>query len=87
MQDYIAFEGKHAAFISAKKLSPDDIKHCMHLLSICELGARQASLSFADIAKALSVAVDQVEGWVIDAISQGLIEAFIDQPNELVLIT
>ena len=62
----------------------------MRLLSLCSLGAAQPVLSYKQISDAQGFAVldaEQVEGLVVDAISQDLLEATMDQFKSEVTIS
>ena len=51
----------------------------MKLLTLCTLGSKMKFLSYTKIAEELEVDVDDVEMWVVDAISNKLLEASMDQ--------
>ena len=79
--------------VAAKKTVVDShgiswayVEHSLQLLSLCRLAAKKPSLKYAEIAAALSVQEEEVEGWVIEVISEGLLEASIDQFNATVTI-
>lgn len=57
----------------------DEVATSMKLLQLCSLATEEQEISYATIAKALRVDVNEVEMWVVECISQGLIEANMDQ--------
>ena len=63
-----------------------DLQHAMKLLTLCSLGSAEATISYAKIAKALSIPVQDVEVTVVEAISLGLIDATMDQFTATVAI-
>jgi len=60
----------------------------MRLLQLCSLASGdQKEISYAAIAKSLQVAEGDVENWVVDSISQGLLEASMDQFKQCITVT
>ncbi len=51
----------------------------LKLLTLCTLGWKMKFLSYTKIAEELEIDVDEVEAWVVDAISNKLLEASMDQ--------
>ena len=51
----------------------------MKLLTLCTLGSKMKFLSYAKIAEELEIKYEDVEEWVVDAISNKLLEASMDQ--------
>ena len=70
----------------SKGLQPETINHSMHLLAICSLAVQNSVLSFGEISKLLNVTNDDVELWVVEAISFGLMDASIDQATSTVTV-
>lgn len=83
---YLSFESKNKEFMLSKGLSPDAIKHSMYLLTMCSLAVDTPLLTYEDVANALSVTIDDVETWIVESISSGLIDATIDQSASTVLV-
>lgn len=86
LSDYLIYESNNMDFMISKGLVPETIKHSMYLLSICSLGVQNNVLSFGDISAALCISNDDVESWVVEAISFGLLDASIDQATSTVTI-
>ena len=58
----------------------------MRLLSLATLGCNERELPYSLIAKTLQINENEVEMWVIGAISDNLIAGKIDQLKQIVLI-
>jgi len=66
-----------------------DEKTCIHhlrLLSLCSLAAEHEEIPYQAIASTLQVSMDQVEPWVISAVSSGLMNAKMDQLSQVVMV-
>ncbi len=61
----------------------------MKLLSICSLAAQATNkiVSYQTIATTLKISNDEVEDWIIDAISQNLIDGSMDQTNNTLTVS
>jgi translation initiation factor 3 subunit M len=79
-----------AALLAAHQVSSEHLLHSLKLLVLCNLAATASAsgnaLSYDAIAKALEVSEDEVELWVVDAISHRLLEASMDQLNRVVVV-
>ncbi len=75
--------------LAEHKLSHDDCVAKMRLMSLAALGADAASGSvpYALIQETLQVPAEDVERWVVQAIAAKVLEAKMDQVNQVVLIT
>ena len=59
----------------------------MKILSLCSLAADQEEIPYKNVAQALQLpSEDQVESWVIAAVSSGLLAAKMDQLQQKVLV-
>jgi len=87
--DYRSFSAQPASksFMEKHDISDDACARKMRLLSLVSLGQSHKELTYADIAAALHISIDQVELWVMEAITSELITAKIDQVRELVIVT
>jgi len=61
------------------------IRH-MRLLSFCSLATEHEEIPYSAIASTLQIANDDVEAWVIAAVSSGLVSAKMDQLSQVVLV-
>lgn len=87
LENLLDFERHHSDLMIARGLIPVEIRRSVSLLTLCSLAARDSVISFAKIAEAVRVPIDEVELWVVDAMAEGLIEGSIDQATSLVTIS
>ena len=85
----MAFQKEAEDVLAAQRLSHEDCVAKMRLMSLAALGADTASGSvpYALIRDTLQVPAEDVERWVVKAISAKVLEAKMDQVREVVLIT
>lgn len=78
-------------------ITPEHISHSLKLLILCNLASKISLqnnsnntnlniIPYQSIADALHISEDDVEIWVVEAISHKLIEASMDQLNKIVVI-
>lgn len=84
---YVSYSSKNSDLLSKYGISATDTLRVMRLLSLCSLCSTEPQISYDSIAKELDVSVDDVELWVVEGISQGLLEASMDQFNASVTIS
>ncbi|KAJ1659164.1 hypothetical protein IWQ61_001717 [Dispira simplex] len=74
--------------VAEYQLDTDVLMTKMRHLSLASLSAQHIAepLAYADIAAALSIPVEEVEMWVIDAIRVGLIQAKMDQMAQIIQV-
>jgi translation initiation factor 3 subunit M len=84
---YFEFERANGEFFERGALSAADSLKKIRLLTLATLAARQPRLSFAQIADALHIDAGQVEHWLIEAVSTGLIDAKIDQLSSVAIVS
>lgn len=82
-----ATQPQTVALLKELNLDLDSIEHNLKIMKIASLAALRSPLPFQDISDALSVPKDEVEIWVIEAISAGVIVGNIDQLTETVSIS
>lgn len=58
----------------------------MRYLTICTLAQKDNQLTFDQLAKAIKIDRAQIEEWIIEATIEGLIDAKIDQEQEIVVV-
>jgi len=73
-------------FFSNNGLNPDDITHKIRLLSLNSMAVKQSILSYELIFKSLEISESDVEVFIIDATSSGILDARIDQLNQRILV-
>lgn len=86
---YMAFHAEEAAqaFMTEHGLHHAACERKMRLLSLTSLCVTHKELTYAAVAEALKVEADQVEHWVVEAISAGLIAAKMDQVRSTVVVS
>jgi len=94
--DFEAFCDKHGYQVVVQLVgaaADDTVEQCrtnMRMLSLCSLASeqyyQQGEIPYQAIADTLNISPDQVEPWVISAVSSGLITAKMDQLNKLVMV-
>eukprot|EP00586_Coscinodiscus_wailesii_P020940 CAMPEP_0172493598 /NCGR_PEP_ID=MMETSP1066-20121228/25016_1 /TAXON_ID=671091 /ORGANISM="Coscinodiscus wailesii, Strain CCMP2513" /LENGTH=429 /DNA_ID=CAMNT_0013263821 /DNA_START=134 /DNA_END=1423 /DNA_ORIENTATION=- len=72
--------------ISANSLSEQSLIHNMRLLSLCSLASEHEEIPYSAIAQTLQISLDDVESWVIAAVSADLISAKMDQLSQVVMV-
>jgi len=88
-EDYLKFYEQPGAkeFLEKHALVHADCQRKMRLLSLVSLGQANKELSYSAVAAALQVEKDQVETWIMESISCGLMGAKMDQVRELILVS
>lgn len=84
---YQSYLAKNRDVLIAHKIDSDEVARSMRLLAICTLGAQEKLLTYEKISSTLQIDVADVEVWVVDAISNQLLEASMDQFNSVVKIS
>ena len=79
VSELTSFAASHADVLSQLGVSEEEARFNLRLLSLCTLAADAERLSFAQVAAALEVEEDQVESWVVAAVSRNLLDARINQ--------
>lgn len=90
LQDYNAYvkeNGGESAVLEPFGLSSDDCVRYMRILSTCSLAAEHEEIPYSTIAKTLQLdSEDDVESWVIAAVSSKLLDAKMDQLEQKVMV-
>mmetsp|Transcript_55553 Transcript_55553/g.156388 ORF Transcript_55553/g.156388 Transcript_55553/m.156388 type:complete len:413 (-) Transcript_55553:187-1425(-) len=86
VSDLQDFHSKHSALFTEHGLDIEDAMSKMKLLSLASLMHGRSECSLAEVAAALDEREDNVERWVVRAISEGVIDGRIDQLNHKVLV-
>ncbi|KAL7554624.1 hypothetical protein ACHAWF_018126 [Thalassiosira exigua] len=84
-RDFTAMPDKTAVF-SSFGLDEGECMRNMCLLSLVSLAGEHEEIPYSAIATTLGVDEGEVEGWVIKAVSSGLMEAKMDQLRKVVLV-
>jgi translation initiation factor 3 subunit M len=90
LDDYSAFlqsnGGNAEATLAQWDLKADDCSRYIRILSLCSVAAAHEEIPYSLVAKALQTTPDEVEKWVIAAVSSGLLSAKMDQLQEKVIV-
>ena len=83
---YVAFVDAHPTLLSQHALDATECARSMRLLSLCSLAVDCETVPYADVAEVLQVSEDDVEAWVVKAITQGLLQAKMHQIKRVVQV-
>mmetsp|Transcript_16068 Transcript_16068/g.19620 ORF Transcript_16068/g.19620 Transcript_16068/m.19620 type:complete len:439 (+) Transcript_16068:217-1533(+) len=86
LEDFQSFQESNPDALDKYSISSTSAKRHMRLLSLCSLATEHEEIPYDAIAKTLQVNEDDVESWVIDAVSSGLLSAKMDQLEKVVLV-
>ena len=67
-------------------ISTVELHRMMRMITLCSLGAAEPELPYSKIATALNISESEVEGFVVEAIGQGLMDATMNQFNNVVSV-
>lgn len=84
-RDFTAMPDKVSVFQSCGLSEVESMKN-MCLLSLVSLAGEHEEIPYSAIASTLNVKEEEVEQWVIRAVSSGLMEAKMDQLRKVVLV-
>jgi len=85
-RDYKQFVQEHNGFFASKGLDQDACLSKIRLLTLSGLCAEKSQLTFTEVAHALDIDESDVEMWVVDVVTQGLIDVRINQPQALITV-
>lgn len=83
---FTEFRSKHETILAKYDIDVDIAENKMRLLTFASLGIESPDLTYSMIATALQISENEVEDWVIRAISSGLVDAKINQLKSSVAI-
>lgn len=88
LEDFQKFSKANAALFTSHKLDVTQFEHTVKLLTLCSLAAQATNktLTYASVQTALQIDESEVEMWAVEAISENLLEATIDQLNSTITI-
>jgi translation initiation factor 3 subunit M len=90
LDEYHSFLNAHggeAKVLQPYGLSSETCIRQMRILSLCSLAAEHEEIPYSVVAKTLLLpSVDEVESWVIAAVSSGLLSAKMDQLQQKVMV-
>lgn len=86
VQDLRNFQNKNQKIFDDNGIDFKDAMSKMRLLTLATLVHGKSEILLCDVAKALNESEDNVERWVVKALSEGVIDGRIDQLNHKVLV-
>jgi len=86
-EGFKTFHDKHPDFIKNAGLNFEDCLRKIRLLTLATLASNQQEITYAQVAKSLQISENEVEFFVIGAISENLISAKMDQIKRTIYIT
>lgn len=86
VSDYEAFHAAHPGAVSAAGLEHTALLRAMRLLTLCSACSTKASLSYAEVAEAISVPEADVESWLIDGIDAKVIDVQINEADKAIAV-
>lgn len=86
LEDFQSFQKSSPATLTKYSISPINATRNMRLLSLCSLATDYEEIPYDAIATTLEVDSSEVESWVIDAVSSGLLDAKMNQLEKVVLV-
>jgi len=86
LEDFQSFTKSNPNTLSTYNISEQDAIRHMRLLSLCSLATEHEEIPYDAIASTLQVEQSDVENWVIDAVSSGLLSAKMDQLQHVVMV-
>lgn len=87
LTEYCAFKKAAGSFYKDHGLSEEECADHMRLFTLCAMSSGFDEIPYATLAKALDVKEDEVEQWVVKAITSNLISAKVDQLRRTVVIS
>jgi len=81
-----AFAEKNSEFLTESGLSVPDILGSISLGILTKLCSSKQTIRYDEVISALQIPEDEVEGVVIEAILQGLVDVRLNQPQRLILV-
>lgn len=84
LQEYTAFNKQ--SVLSKYDLNEEDCTRHIRILSLCSLAAESEEVPYNLVADTLDVSKEEVESWVIAAVSSGLLSAKMDQIEQKIMV-
>ena len=72
--------------MTQENLTKEEVLKKKQYVQICSLTLENSNHKYSDLAALLNISKDEVEGWAIEAIANGIIDAKIDQLKEEIVI-
>jgi hypothetical protein len=86
LKDYNEWEQKNKTFLDGSSIDAEVCRNKIMYLSFCSLAMKDNVISYSELCKIVGISKDQIEDWIIDAITNNIIDARIDQEREEIVI-
>jgi len=86
VNDLKVFHDANAKFLEEHKLNYEELQSKIRLLTLATQVHGRSEIALSEVATALKESEDNVERWVVKALSEGIIDGRIDQLNHTVLV-
>lgn len=86
LEDLQSFQKSNPESLTKHSISSTTATRHMRVLSLCSLATEHEEIPYEAIASTLQVDSSDVESWVIEAVSSGLLSAKMDQLEKVVLV-
>uniref|UniRef100_A0A7N0UZ77 PCI domain-containing protein n=1 Tax=Kalanchoe fedtschenkoi TaxID=63787 RepID=A0A7N0UZ77_KALFE len=87
LDGYTEFQAANSALLETHGINPEDCITKMRLMSLVDLGSDVSKIPYTAIKDALQIDFDEVEFWVVKAMSAKLLNCKLDQMNEVVIVS
>ncbi len=87
LSEYSAYQQQNGALLARLGVDSKETQHTMRLMTLCAAVMGRQKVPYSDVAAALEIDQQDVEEWIVEAISAGLMEASMDQMNGFVTIS
>jgi translation initiation factor 3 subunit M len=84
---YNTFHQKNTDFLKTAGLDHEELLKKIRVLTLVSQASQTRQIPYAQVASSLQVAENDVESWVIAAVSSGALDAKLDQVNRLVVVS
>lgn len=87
LADFLEYEKEHPKVLAQYSIDREKALRDMRLLSLSLLAGEYEEIPYSAVSATLQVPETEVEAWVVQAITARLIEAKMDQQQEVVMVT
>eukprot|EP01029_Cantina_marsupialis_P028750 TRINITY_DN777964_c0_g1_i1.p1 TRINITY_DN777964_c0_g1~~TRINITY_DN777964_c0_g1_i1.p1 ORF type:complete len:407 (+),score=122.59 TRINITY_DN777964_c0_g1_i1:135-1223(+) len=84
---YMEFEKTETAFIEEMGLDKKQCLHDIRLLTLLDICANVSEVSYDVVATSLSIPSEDIEEWIVTAVTDGLVDARLDQLARVVTVS
>ncbi|KAF4323657.1 hypothetical protein BBO99_00002198 [Phytophthora kernoviae] len=87
LKEFVAFQKNAGDVFTKYELKQEELADTMRLFTLCSLPTGFKEIPYAEVAAVLELQEEDVEKWVVRAITSGLVSAKIDQLSRTVVIS